>query len=97
MRAYPILLGLALTAAYGYAAQVAVTSVGARRAEAAAAPWGIRPGHAPVVVWYGGTLAPVTVEARGDSPAKTAVTRSRLLDRSGVGCAKPSHRYSAVL
>ncbi|HEU5262794.1 MAG TPA: hypothetical protein VFU41_15345 [Gemmatimonadales bacterium] len=96
MRAYPMLLGLALTVGYGYAAQLAVTSVGARPAEAAPAR-GIAERSAPGRLWYGGVLDPVTVEARGESPAKTAIARRWLLDHSGARCAQPKQRYSALL
>lgn len=96
MRAYAMLLGLALTVGYGYTAQLAVTSVGARPAEAAPAR-GTGEGGAPGRLWYGGMLDPVTVEAKGESPAKTAIARRWLLDHSSARCTKPSLRYSALL
>ena len=89
MRAYAMLLGLALTGTYAYAAHVAVASVGSRRAEAAAPATFVE-----TPVWYGGVLDPVTVRARGDSPEKTAAARRLLLDQVPARCshASPAHR-----
>ena len=54
MRLYAVLLGIALTTGYGYAAQVAVASVDpGRRAEVDPAS----------MIWYGGSLDPITVES----------------------------------
>jgi hypothetical protein len=94
MRIYALLLGLALTAGYGYAAQVAVSSasVGGYRGVAAGSR-GLA--EEPEGIWYGGTLAPVKVEAKGNSPAKTAAARRRLiLDGPPVRC---SHVNRSVL
>ena len=85
MRVYAMLVGLALTAGYGYAAQVAVESVGAHRGEAAPAS-SIEPSGSLETIWYGGILAPITVEATADAPAKTAAARRLLLDRLSAGC-----------
>ena len=55
MRVYALALGILLTVAYGCVAEMAVV--------------GVRPPHdtsrpaAPDTVWWGGRLAPVTVEA----------------------------------
>jgi hypothetical protein len=95
MRAYAMLLGLALTTASGYAAQVAVSSVGTGRLEPATSAATVEPRDRLDAVWYGGVLDPVTIEAKGDSPSKTAAARRLLLDRSGAACPR-STRYSAV-
>lgn len=95
MRAYAMLLGLALTTGYGYAAQIAVSSVGSGRLEPAAGAVEPRDGRGRDPVWYGGTLDPVTIEAKGDSPTKTAAARRLLLDRTGTPCPRAA-RYSAV-
>jgi hypothetical protein len=72
MRGLTILLATILTVGYGFAAQAAMT---ADRAETirrvggsteAAAP---TPVEAATRVWYGGMLAPVTVEAAPLEPA----------------------------
>jgi hypothetical protein len=74
MRVYALLLGLALTAGYGYAAQVAVSSAGARPNGGVGV--GARgPDEKPDAIWYGGTLDPVTVEAKGHAPAKTSARK----------------------
>ena len=66
MRRYAVLLGMLLIVGYGYAAQLALTAerpAGARRS-ADTTGWNDR-------IWYGGTLAPITVEAHSDPvPAK---------------------------
>ena len=94
MKAYAMLLGLLLTVGYGYAAQVAVSSVGMSRNEAAL---GVRSGGGDQPVWYGGTLDPVTVEARSDAPAKTAASRWLFLDRPAARCIQASQTSHAVL
>jgi hypothetical protein len=90
MKAYAMLLGMMLTVGSGYAAQVAVSSVGtARDAEVTPTPVG-RTSRGPDTVWYGGVLDPITVEARGDGPASTATARRLLLDRPAVRCFRAS-------
>jgi len=80
MRRYAVVLGIGLTTFYGYAGQVAVASLHAVRNEAP------RPAPRPRAyeanrVWYGGTLAPVVVEA----------TRTRLANqRPTVRCYEAS-------
>ena len=64
MRGYAFLLATAVTLGYGFAAQAAMTRdrVGTPQrlvGEAAPVPELAEPGR----VWYGGVLAPVTVEA----------------------------------
>lgn len=96
MRVYAMLVGLALTAGYGYAAQVAVKSVGAHRGEATPAG-SIEPNGSLQLVWYGGVLAPITVEAKADAPAKTTAARRLLLGRPGTGCPQPRAPHRTLL
>ena len=71
MRGYALLLGITLTIGYGYAGQVALTSVEAANRHASLAG---RADWAPDVLYYGGMLAPITVEATGTPGAHTVVT-----------------------
>jgi hypothetical protein len=92
MRVYALLLGIILTAGYGYTANVAVSSLGAGN-QALARP---APGRAledvPGAVWYGGVLAPVTVEIDG-----TALGKSRALSRKTVRCPEAARSsYGAI-
>ena len=90
MKRYALLLGMLLTVGSGYTAQVAVSSVGAGgRGDAGAAP-ASREHRGLDTVWYGGVLEPVTVEARGDAPAKTAAARRLLFDRPIARCFRTS-------
>ena len=57
MRVYALLLGIALTTGYGYATGAALSSVRGRPVAA------VQPTD---VLYYGGTLDPITVEAKGD-------------------------------
>jgi hypothetical protein len=98
MRIYPLLLGILLTTGYGYAAQIAVSSLGPGR-RATADPVGPIPaptGNALDGVWYGGVLDPVTVETRSGG-TQAAATKARVLSRPTVRCveAGPS-RFRAV-
>jgi len=71
MRALTILLATTLTFGYGFAAQAAIT---ADRVETIRRVAGITEAAAPTPVeaatrvWYGGMLAPVTVEAAPVAP-----------------------------
>ena len=77
MRFTALLLGVLFTTAYGYAAHVAVSSVGSS-GPVATAPASDR-------IWYGGTLDPITV--RAEAPAVSRATaHSRLLDHPAVRC-----------
>lgn len=97
MKAYAMLLGMLFTVGSGYAAQVAVTSVGAARSvEAAPAP-GSRVTNSLDTIWYGGVLDPITVQARGDGPVKTETARKLLLDRPATRCLQAASGYRAVL
>src|SRR2546427_7985018 len=71
MRGYALLLGITLTIGYGYAGQVALTSVQAANRHASLAGPADRP---PDALYYRGTLAPITVEATGTKGAHTLVT-----------------------
>lgn len=92
MRVYALLLGITLTAGYGYTADVAVSSLGAgSRAlvTPAAAP---APDTGPGAVWYGGVLDPVTVEIDGAAPAK-----GRVLTRQTIRCLESARStYHAI-
>ena len=96
MRVYALLLGILFTTGYGYAAQIAVSSLGAGRPTAPEPAATIPPGGALDGVWYGGVLAPVTVESRSDG-TRAAATQSKVLSRPTVRCteARPS-RFHAV-
>jgi hypothetical protein len=97
MKAYAMLLGLLFTVGSGYAAQVAVSSVGASGSLEAAPALESHMTNALDTIWYGGVLDPITVEARGDGPAKTEAARKLLLDRPTTRCSQASPAYRAVL
>jgi len=84
MRVYALLLGIALTTAYGAAAELAVSSLdsgGATRGNPAAV---LPASGAPGAVWYGGVLDPITVESsRGNTHA---AAQARILSRPTVRC-----------
>jgi hypothetical protein len=66
MKGYALLLGALLTGIYGYAAQAAMAADLARAGRGAVergAP------AASDLIWYGGTLDTVIVEARGPQPS----------------------------
>ena|SRR2546422_885016 len=96
MRVYALLLGILLTTGYGYAAQIAVSSLGAGRPTATEPAAVIPASDALDGVWYGGVLAPVTVESqiRG---TRAAATQGKVLSRPTVRCTelRPS-RFHAV-
>ena len=96
MRVYALLLGILFTTAYGYAAQIAVSSLGAGRTAPAPPAATTRTGESLDGVWYGGVLDPVTVESRSGGP-RAAATQGRVLSRPTVRCteARPS-RFHAV-
>src|SRR5207253_1929335 len=64
MRVYALLLGILLTTGYGYAAQIAVSSLGAGRQPATEPATVVPATNSLDGVWYGGVLDPVTVESR---------------------------------
>src|SRR2546426_9373456 len=64
MRVYALLLGILFTTGYGYAAQIAVSSLGAGRPAPAQPAATIPPDGALDGVWYGGGPDPLTVESR---------------------------------
>jgi hypothetical protein len=90
MKVYAMLLGMMLTLGSGYAAQVAVSSVGAPRDGEPSPTPAHRASHGPDTVWYGGVLDPITVEARGDGRASAATAPRLLLDRPAVRCFRAS-------
>src|SRR2546428_11300251 len=85
MRVYALLLAVILTTGYGYAAQVAVSSLGAGRDTATEPATAIPAGGALDGAWYGGVLDPVTVEARSDGPQAPA-THGRVFSRPTARC-----------
>jgi len=87
MRAYALLLAVVLTTGYGYAAQVAVSSLGPGRQPATAPARAIPASGALDGVWYGGVLDPVTVESRSDG-ARAAATQGKVLSRPTVRCSE---------
>lgn len=92
MRIYALMLGVALTTGYGYAAQVAVSSVGAGH-RPDTLPAGAMAPDSRGRVWYGGVLDPITVETeRGPVAAKV-----RGFSRPTVRCPEAAHsQFSAV-
>jgi hypothetical protein len=91
MRIYALMLGVALTTGYGYAAQVAVSSIGAGHRPDPLPPGALAPDRGQV--WYGGVLDPITVESeRGPVAAKV-----RVFSRPTVRCPETAHsQFSAV-
>src|SRR2546428_2487578 len=81
MRVYALLLAVILTTGYGYAAQVAVSSLGAGRHTATEPATAIPAGGALDGVWYGGVLDPGTVESRSDG-GQAAATPGRGFSRA---------------
>ena len=93
MRIYALMLGVALTTAYGYAAQVAVSSVGARHRVDPPPAGSLTPDDGPGRLWYGGVLDPITVE----SERGTVATKTRIFSRPTVRCPETAHsQFSAV-
>ena len=82
MRVYALLLGIVFTASYGFAAQLAVSSVGPGP-QSDTAPASASQGLDRI--WYGGVIDPITVESAGGA-ATAAVTKTRLLYRSTLRC-----------
>ncbi len=81
MRVYALLLGIALTSGYAYAAHVAVSSVAPGRSTTA-----VPASDANGPVWYGGVLDPIVVEApRGGEP-QTATSKDRVVSRPTIRC-----------
>jgi hypothetical protein len=96
MRVYALLLGIVLTTGYGYAAQLAVSSLGPGRHTPAQPAAAIPAGDALDSVWYGGVLDPVTVESRAGG-ARAAATKARVLSRPTVRCFEAGRsRFRAV-
>jgi hypothetical protein len=77
MRGLTILFATTLTLGYGFAAQAAMTVDRVetiRRVTGIAEPPAPTPVEAATRVWYGGMLAPVTVEAAPLDPAAAKCT-----------------------
>src|SRR5437867_11039245 len=87
MRVYALLLGILLTTGYGYAAQIAVSSLGAGR-QPAAEPATVEPATNSLDgVWYRGVLDPVTVESRSGG-ARASASQGNVLRRPTVRCSE---------
>jgi len=95
MRVYALLLGILFTTGYGYAAQIAVSSLKANAATATEPAATVPAGGALDGVWYGGVLAPVTVESRSDG-TRAGATQGKVLSRPTVRCteAAPSRFHA---
>ncbi|HYR97442.1 MAG TPA: hypothetical protein VEO58_00400 [Gemmatimonadales bacterium] len=87
MRVYALLLGILLTTGYGYAAQIAVSSLGAGRQPATEPATVVPATNSLDGVWYGGVLDPVTVESRGGGARATA-SQGKVLSRPTVRCSE---------
>src|SRR2546426_10886901 len=100
MRVYALLLGILFTTGYGYAAQIAVSSLGAGRQPATEPAAAIPASAALDGVWYGGGLDPVTGESRGGG-TRAAGTQGRGFSRPTVrgteARASPLHLGSFTL
>src|SRR6266550_4420147 len=90
------LLGILLTTGYGYAAQIAVSSLGAGRQPATEPATVVPATNSLDGVWYGGVLDPVTVESRSGG-ARASASQGKVLSRPTVRCseAHPT-RFRAV-
>ncbi len=98
MRVYAVLLGIALTTGYGYAAQVAITSVSGERTSKTTASRQPAAADALDTIWYGGVLDPIVVEARGGPSAGTVLAKAPLQEGRTVRCGQTSRRgYHAAL
>src|SRR5438477_12301214 len=78
MRVYALLLGILLTTGYGYAAQIAVSSLGAGRQPATEPATVVPATNSLDGVWYGGVLDPVTVESRSGG-ARVSASQGKVL------------------
>jgi len=88
MRKYAVLLGIGLTAVYGYVGHVAVASL----APAPKTPTQAARARAEALdpLWYGGTLPPVVVQATKAGSGKNAVVRGLVDARPSVRCFQAS-------
>ena len=95
MRVYALLLGILLTTGYGYAAQIAVSSLGTGR-QPVTEPATVIPATPLDGVWYGGVLDPVTVESRGGG-ARASASQRKVQSRPTVRCSETQPtRFRAV-
>jgi len=83
MRVYALLLGILLTTGYGYAAQIAVSSLGAGRQPTTEPATVVPATNSLDGVWYGA----VTVESRGGGARATA-SQGKVLSRPTVRCSE---------
>src|SRR2546430_11639074 len=83
MRVYALLLGILLTTGYGYAAQIAVSSLGAGRQPATAPATAVPATNSLDAVWYGGVPARITVESRSGG-ARASAPQGKVLSRPTV-------------
>jgi len=81
MRHYALLLGLLLTAGSTYVLHLAVGSAGFERLTAGATAMEPVP-LPPQEIWYGGVLAPVTIEARRGAPPAVVLSWIRMIEGS---------------
>src|SRR5256885_14081073 len=96
MRVYALLLGILLTTGYGYAAQIAVSSLGAGRQPATEPATVVPATNSLDGVWYGGVLDPVTVESRCGG-VRGFASQGKVLRRSTVRCSKEQpNKFRAV-
>src|SRR5947208_16772262 len=87
MRVYALLLGILLTTGYGYAAQIAVSSLGAGRQPATEPATVVPATNSLDGVWYGGVLDPVTVESLSGG-ARVSASQGKVLSRPTVRCSE---------
>jgi hypothetical protein len=95
MRISALLLGVVLTSGSAFAAQVAVSSIGAARPAEPLPATVTLGGDGPDPVWYGGMIAPITVES-GVSAANAA-TRPWLFDGPARRGTEPTARTYRVI
>jgi hypothetical protein len=94
MRISALLLGVVLTSGSAFAAQVAVSSVGAARPPEPAPATITLGGDGPDRVWFGGMIEPITVES--GARAANAATRPWLSDSPPRGSARTARTYRVI-
>jgi hypothetical protein len=82
MRHYALLLGLLLTAGSTYILHLAVGSAGFERLTGARASAMEPVASTPQEIWYGGVIAPVTIEARRGAPPAVVLSWIRMIEGS---------------
>lgn len=91
MRGYALLLGTCLTLAYGFAAQAAM--VADRNGVVRRLTGNEEVAEVQTPVWYGGTLAPITVQALGPA-SSDRVVRDRRAPKRPAAAPSPAVRLS---